>query len=63
MTGGPEIRRSPVIVGVAFLVHNLLPVTIGHVSGGALFVAAVYDLVYLGRHAAGSNSANRDGRR
>jgi formate/nitrite transporter FocA (FNT family) len=46
MTGGPEIRRSPVIVGVAFLVHNLLPVTIGHVSGGALFVAAVYDLVY-----------------
>jgi formate transporter len=32
-----------------FLVHNLLPVTIGNVVGGALMVGAVYWFVYLRR--------------
>ena len=31
----------------AFLLDNLLPVTIGNVIGGALMVGAVYWLVYL----------------
>lgn len=31
----------------AFLVHNLLPVTIGNIIGGAVLVGAVYRLVYL----------------
>ena len=33
----------------AFLLNNLLPVTIGNIIGGAVLVAAVYWLVYL-RH-------------
>jgi formate/nitrite transporter len=32
---------------VNFLVHNLLPVTIGNVIGGSIFVAAVYWSVFL----------------
>ena len=31
----------------AFLVRNLLPVTLGNVVGGTLLVAAVYWLIYL----------------
>jgi formate transporter len=30
-----------------FLVHNLLPVTIGNIIGGAVMVAGVYWLIYL----------------
>jgi formate/nitrite transporter len=30
-----------------FLISNLLPVTIGNIIGGSLFVAAVYWLVFL----------------
>jgi formate transporter len=32
---------------LGFLVHNLLPVTLGNVFGGAVMVAAVYWFVYL----------------
>jgi len=32
----------------AFLVNNLIPVTLGNIVGGVLFVAAAYWLVYLG---------------
>jgi formate/nitrite transporter FocA (FNT family) len=32
-----------------FLISNLLPVTIGNIVGGSLFVAAVYWLVFLRR--------------
>jgi formate transporter FocA len=31
----------------SFLINNLLPVTIGNIIGGALFVAAVYWLIFL----------------
>jgi formate transporter len=34
----------------AFLVRNLLPVTIGNIIGGAVLVAAVYWAIFL-RHA------------
>ena len=34
-----------------FLLHNLLPVTIGNIIGGSLFVAAVYWTIFLRRRA------------
>jgi formate/nitrite transporter FocA (FNT family) len=34
-------------VGVAGLVGNLVPVTLGNIVGGGVFVALVYWLVYL----------------
>lgn len=34
----------------AFLVNNLLPVTIGNIGGGVVLVAAIYWLVYLQPH-------------
>ncbi|MCA8959827.1 MAG: formate/nitrite transporter family protein [Planctomycetes bacterium] len=37
----------------AFLVHNLLPVTIGNVLGGGVLVGAVYWFIYLRRTDAG----------
>lgn len=46
---GPTPLESPVdgLTWTAFLVHNLLPVTIGNVIGGALLVGGVYWFVYL----------------
>ena len=45
------IGKSPadysMITWQAFLVNNLLPVTIGNIIGGAIFVAAVYWLIFL----------------
>lgn len=35
-----------------FLLHNLLPVTLGNIVGGSFFVAAIYWFVYLRRTAA-----------
>jgi formate/nitrite transporter len=51
----PAVVRAADLDGAAldrltwggFLLHNLLPVTIGNVIGGGLLVAAVYWLVYL----------------
>lgn len=31
----------------SFVVHNLIPVTLGNIIGGAVFVAAVYGFVYM----------------
>jgi formate/nitrite transporter FocA (FNT family) len=31
----------------AFLLNNLLPVTIGNIIGGSLFVGIVYWMIYL----------------
>lgn len=42
----------------AFMFHNLLPVTIGNLIGGAVFVGGVYYFVYLRRRAAGRNLGN-----
>ena len=41
----------------AFLVNNLIPVTLGNIVGGALLVAGVYWLVYLRKPAAAATSA------
>ena len=37
----------PALTWSNFLVGNLLPVTIGHIIGGSIMVAAVYWFVYL----------------
>jgi len=44
----PELSRLTIS---GFLVHNLLPVTIGNIIGGGVLVAAVYWFVYLRRTA------------
>jgi formate/nitrite transporter FocA (FNT family) len=36
-------------VNVSGFLHNLLPVTIGNIIGGALFVAVLYYVVYKER--------------
>jgi len=45
----PDLSR---LTASGFLLHNLLPVTVGNVIGGGLFVGAVYWFVYLRRTAA-----------
>ncbi|MFC1528372.1 formate/nitrite family transporter [Candidatus Latescibacterota bacterium] len=40
----PELSRLTIS---GFLVHNLIPVTIGNIIGGSLFVGAIYWFVYL----------------
>jgi formate/nitrite transporter FocA (FNT family) len=40
---------SPPLLWSAFVVDNLVPVTLGNVIGGAVLVAAVYWAVYLRR--------------
>jgi len=32
-----------------FLIRNLIPVTIGNIVGGSLFVGILYRIVYLGK--------------
>ena len=39
--------ETPALTWAGFLVHNLLPVTLGNVVGGALLVGGVYWFVYL----------------
>ncbi len=41
-----------------FLVHNLLPVTIGNIIGGALMVGAVYWFIYLRRPTGGAGDTD-----
>jgi formate/nitrite transporter FocA (FNT family) len=45
------VSRSGLALGnltwANFLVHNLIPVTIGNVIGGAFLVAGVYWVIYL----------------
>jgi formate/nitrite transporter len=47
--GAPDLSRLTIL---GFLLYNLLPVTLGNIVGGSLFVAAVYWFVYLRRSAA-----------
>lgn len=46
-TGAADPERLADLSWSSFLVSNLLPVTIGNLIGGALFVGAVYWFVYL----------------
>jgi formate transporter len=46
-TGGPAMELSDRLTWGGFMLHNLLPVTIGNIIGGGAMVAAVYWLVYL----------------
>jgi formate/nitrite transporter len=39
--------ETPALTWAGFLLHNLLPVTVGNVVGGALLVGGVYWFVYL----------------
>lgn len=41
-----------------FVFQNVLPVTIGNLIGGAVFVGGVYYFVYLRRRGAGGNLKN-----
>jgi formate/nitrite transporter FocA (FNT family) len=34
-------------IGLAGLAHNLVPVTLGNIDGGAVFVALIYWLIYV----------------
>ena len=45
----PDLSRLSI---AGFIIHNLLPVTIGNIIGGGFLVAAIYWFVYLRRPAA-----------
>ena len=45
----PDLSRLSI---AGFIIHNLLPVTIGNIIGGGFLVAAIYWFVYLRRSAA-----------
>lgn len=44
-----QIPNLGKLTWTAFFLHNLLPVTIGNIIGGAVMVAAVYWAIYLRR--------------
>jgi len=44
---GDKVANLDVLTWQAFLVNNLIPVTIGNIIGGAVFVAAVYWAIFL----------------
>ncbi len=44
---GKNAAEFPALTWPAFFLHNLLPVTIGNIIGGALMVGAVYWFIYL----------------
>lgn len=46
-TAGPDFVVSERLTWGGFLLHNLLPVTLGNIVGGGVMVAAVYWMVYL----------------
>ena len=41
------LEAAPNLTLDGFLLHNLLPVTIGNMTGGAIFVGAIYWILYL----------------
>ncbi len=47
--GAPDLSKLTIS---GFLIHNLLPVTLGNIIGGGFFVGAIYWFVYLRRSAA-----------
>ena len=44
---GDKVTRLDVLTWQAFLIDNLIPVTIGNIIGGAVLVAAAYWLIFL----------------
>jgi formate/nitrite transporter len=44
---GQNVAKLSLLTWQAFLINNLLPVTIGNIIGGALLVAAAYWAIYL----------------
>jgi formate/nitrite transporter len=44
---GEKVTNLDLLTWRAFFVKNLIPVTIGNIIGGAVFVAAIYWLIYL----------------
>jgi formate/nitrite transporter len=47
LTGLPDLTH---LTWTGFLVHNLVPVTLGNIAGGGLMVGALYWFVYLRSH-------------
>jgi formate transporter len=47
LTGPPDLTH---LTWTGFLVHNLVPVTLGNIAGGGLMVGALYWFVYLRSH-------------
>jgi formate/nitrite transporter len=46
-TVGDKVPKLDVLTWKAFFINNLIPVTIGNIIGGAVFVAAIYWVVFL----------------
>jgi formate/nitrite transporter len=46
-TVGDKVANLDLLTWQAFLVNNLIPVTIGNIIGGAVLVAAVYWAIFL----------------
>jgi formate/nitrite transporter FocA (FNT family) len=44
---GDKVPKLEALTWKAFFVNNLIPVTIGNIIGGAVFVAAIYWVVFL----------------
>ncbi len=44
---GDKVPKLEVLTWQAFFIKNLIPVTIGNIIGGAVFVAAIYWVVFL----------------
>jgi formate transporter len=44
---GPPVEQLAQLTWAGFVLHNLIPVTLGNVVGGVVMVAAVYWFVYL----------------
>lgn len=51
--GGMDFAGAPALTWGSFLVKNLIPVTLGNIVGGAVFVGAAYWFVYLRRSGRG----------
>ncbi len=46
-TVGDKVAKLDILTWQAFLVNNLIPVTIGNIIGGAVLVAAIYWAIFL----------------
>ena len=46
-TVGDKVAHLELLTWKAFIVNNLIPVTIGNIIGGVVFVAAIYWAIYL----------------
>ena len=44
---GDKVAHLEFLTWQSFIVNNLIPVTIGNIIGGVVFVAAIYWAIYL----------------